>query len=111
MSQGLISVDDALAKLLASAKPVADVEEVPTLEATKRVLARPQRSTMNVPPMDNSAMDGFAVRISDLHSSMKLKVGQKVMAGRVGKALGAGPAARSFTRAPVPAGPRPIVMW
>jgi len=62
MNQGLLSVDDALAQLLASAKPVADIEEVPTLEATKRVLARAQRSTMDVPSLDNSAMDGFAVR-------------------------------------------------
>jgi molybdopterin molybdotransferase len=110
MNQGLLSVDDALAKLLASARPVAEVEEVPTLEATKRVLARPQRSTMDVPPMDNSAMDGYAVRLSDLRSSMKLKVGQKVMAGSVGKPLEPGSAARIFTGAPIPPGADAIVM-
>ncbi len=58
MNQGLLSVDEALARLLAEAKPVAQVEEVSTLEATNRVLARAQRSTMDVPPLDNSAMDG-----------------------------------------------------
>ena len=110
MNQGLLSVDDALAKLLASATPVADVEEVPTLEATGRVLARPQRSTMDVPSMDNSAMDGYAVRLADLRSSMKLKIGQKVMAGSVGKALEPGTAARIFTGAPIPSGADAVVM-
>ena len=60
MNQGLLSVDEALARLLAEAKPVAEVEEVPSLEATNRILARAQRSAMDVPPMDNSAMDGYA---------------------------------------------------
>jgi len=110
MNQGLLSVDDALAQLLKSARPVADVEEVPTLEATKRVLARPQRSTMDVPSMDNSAMDGYAVRIADLKASLKLRVAQKIMAGSVGKPLEAGTAARIFTGAPIPQGADAIVM-
>src|SRR5438034_8030724 len=66
MNKGLLSVDEALAQLLAGAKPVETIEELPTLEATNRVLARSQRSTMDVPPMDNSAMDGYAVRTADL---------------------------------------------
>ena len=110
MNQGLLSVDDALAQLLKSARPVSEVEEVPTLEATKRVLARAQRSTMDVPPMDNSAMDGYAVRVSDLRSSMKLKIGQKIMAGAVGKPLEPGTTARIFTGAPIPPGADAIVM-
>ena len=110
MNQGLLSVDDALAQLLKSARPVAEVEEVPTLEATKRVLAKAQRSTMDVPPMDNSAMDGYAVRIADLKSSMKLKVAQKIMAGAVGKPLEPGTVARIFTGAPIPQGADAIVM-
>ncbi|HSU77866.1 MAG TPA: hypothetical protein VLI89_12380, partial [Burkholderiales bacterium] len=65
MNQGLLSVDDALSQMLARARPLADVEDVPTLEATGRVLARAQRSTMDVPPLDNSAMDGYAVRVAD----------------------------------------------
>src|SRR5262245_20023788 len=107
MNQGLLSVDDALARLLAEARPVADVEEIATLEATNRVLARAQRSTMDVPPMDNSAMDGYAVRISD---GGKLKVTQKIMAGSVGKPLERGTAARIFTGAPIPPGADAIVM-
>ena len=107
MNQGLLSVDEALARLLAEAKPVAEIEEVPTLEATNRILARAQRSTMDVPPMDNSAMDGYAVRISD---GPKLKVAQKIMAGSVGKPLEAGTAARIFTGAPIPPGADAVIM-
>src|SRR5690349_20759887 len=107
MNKGLLSVDDALAQMLARAKPVSDVEEVPTLEATGRVLARPQRSTMDVPPLDNSAMDGYAVRIAD---GVKLRIAQKIMAGSVGQPLAPGTAARIFTGAPIPAGADAVVM-
>ena len=107
MNQGLLSVDDALARLLAEAKPVAEVEEVPTLEATNRILARAQRSTMDVPPMDNSAMDGYAVSTKD---PSRLKVAQKIMAGSVGKPLEKGTAARIFTGAPIPPGADAVIM-
>jgi len=110
VNQGLLSVDDALATLLASAKPVAEIEEVPTLEATKRVLARPQRSTMDVPSMDNSAMDGYAVRRAEVAPGKKFWVAQKIMAGATGKPLEAGTAARIFTGAPIPQGADAIVM-
>jgi molybdopterin molybdotransferase len=107
MNKGLLSVDEALAQMLASAHPVREVEEIPTLEATHRVLARPQRSTMDVPPMDNSAMDGYAVRVAD---GLKLRVAQKIMAGAVGRPLEPGTAARIFTGAPIPPGADAIVM-
>jgi molybdopterin molybdotransferase len=107
MSNGLLSVDAALEQLLSSARPVREIEEVPTLEATNRVLARAQRSTMDVPPMDNSAMDGYAVRSSD---GPKLKVSQKIMAGSVGRPLEPGTAARIFTGAPIPPGADAVVM-
>jgi molybdopterin molybdotransferase len=111
MNQGLLSVDEALAQLLAGARPVSGVEQVPTMEAAGRVLAEAQTSTMDVPPMDNSAMDGYAVRLSDLSSpERKLKVAQRIPAGSVGKPLEAGTAARIFTGAPVPAGADAIVM-
>jgi len=109
MNKGLLSVDEALAQLLAAAKPVPDIEQVATLEATNRVLAKPQRSTMDVPPMDNSAMDGYAVRLSDLNKS-SLKVAQRIMAGAVGGPLEPGTAARIFTGAPIPPGADAVVM-
>ena len=111
MNKGLLSVDEALATLLAGARPVAEFEQVPTMEAVGRVLAQSQTSTMDVPPMDNSAMDGYAVRLSDLNSAgNKLKVTQRIPAGSVGKPLEAGTAARIFTGAPVPQGADAIVM-
>jgi len=110
MNQRLLSVDEALAQLLAQAKPVSGVEEIPALEATNRVLARSQRSTMDVPPLDNSAMDGYAIRLSDLDKGSSLSVRQKIMAGSVGKALEPGTAARIFTGAPIPPGADAVVM-
>jgi len=107
MNKGLLSVDEALAVLLAGARPVAEVEQVPTLEATGRVLAKAQSSTLDVPPMDNSAMDGYAVRIAD---GAKLRVAQRIMAGSVGKPLEPATAARIFTGAPVPPGCDAVVM-
>jgi molybdopterin molybdotransferase len=110
MNKGLLSVDEALELLLSGARPVSEVEEVVTLEATGRVLARAQRSTMDVPPMDNSAMDGYAVRIEDLRGTHSLRIAQRIMAGSVGKALEPGTAARIFTGAPIPSGADAVVM-
>src|SRR5437773_9492586 len=107
MNQSLLSVDDALQLLLSKARAVVDVEEVPTLEATGRVLARAQRSTIDVPPMDNSAMDGYAVRTRD---GERLRIAQKIMAGSTGKPLEPGTAARIFTGAPTPPGADAVVM-
>ena len=52
MNKGMLSVDEALEVLLAGAKPVPEVEDVPTLQASGRVLARALPSTMDVPPME-----------------------------------------------------------
>ena len=110
MNKGLLSVDEALAQLLAGATPVSGIEDVPALEASSRILARAQRSTMDVPPMDNSAMDGYAVRAKDVSPGARLRIGQKIMAGSVGKPLEPGTAARIFTGAPIPPGADAVVM-
>src|SRR5882672_7291296 len=111
MNKGLLNVDEALQQLLAGARPVAETETVPTLSATGRVLASAQRSTMNVPPMDNSAMDGYAVHLADLKGpEPRLKVAQKIPAGSTGKPLAPRTAARIFTGAPIPTGADAIVM-
>jgi molybdopterin molybdotransferase len=111
MNKGLLSVDEALERLLTAARPVAETESVPTLAAAGRVLAVAQRSTMNVPPMDNSAMDGYAVRVVDLaRPDSRLKVAQKIMAGSTGIPLAPRTAARIFTGAPIPAGADAVVM-
>ena len=111
MNKGLMSVDEALERLLAGARAVEETERVSTLSATDRVLAEDQRSGMNVPPMDNSAMDGYAVRLADVGGpSARLKIAQRIMAGSVGATLAPGAAARIFTGAPIPAGADAIVM-
>jgi molybdopterin molybdotransferase len=111
MNQGLLSVDEALERLLAGATPVAATEQVSTMEAAGRVLAEPQRSGMNVPSLDNSAMDGYAVRMADLAGAEpRLRVAQRILAGAVGRPLEPGTAARIFTGAPVPAGADAVVM-
>jgi molybdopterin molybdotransferase len=111
MTKGLLPVDEALEVLLAGARPVEDVEQVPTLAAAGRVLARAQASTMDVPPMDNSAMDGYAVRAADVQApEVRLKVAQRIAAGAVGRPLAPGTAARIFTGAPIPPGADAVVM-
>ena len=111
MNANLLSVDEALERLLSGATPVAELERVPTMEAHGRVLAEPQRSGMNVPSLDNSAMDGYAVRATDIAGAeTRLKVSQRIMAGAVGQPLDPGTAARIFTGAPIPPGADAVVM-
>ncbi|MBL4794973.1 MAG: molybdopterin molybdenumtransferase MoeA, partial [Pseudomonadales bacterium] len=61
---GLTPVADALEQLLAAVTPIDEIEEVPLSDALNRVLAKDQLSAVDVPPADNSAMDGYAVCIS-----------------------------------------------
>ena len=111
MNKGMLSVDEALAQLLAGARPVSEVEEVDTLHATGRVLARAQQSTINVPPLDNTSMDGYAVRAAECASGeARLRVSQRIPAGSIPLALAAGTAARIFTGAPIPPGADAVVM-
>jgi len=111
MNKGMLSVDEALEVLLAGAKPVPEVEDVPTLQASGRVLARALPSTMDVPPMDNSAMDGYALRSAEVPApETRLHIAQRIQAGEVGKPLAPGSAARIFTGAPIPQGADAIVM-
>jgi len=106
----MLTVEEALARVLERADPV-DVEVVPTLEADGRVLATDVVSTLDVPPLDNSQMDGYAVRSVDVPAGgTTLPVSQRIAAGHVGAALEPGTAARIFTGAPVPAGADAIVM-
>jgi len=108
----LISADEALARLLAAVHPLAVPETVATPEAWGRVLARDVVSTVDVPPADNSAMDGYALRHADLGSAADglLAISQRIPAGIVGAPLRPGTAARIFTGAQVPAGADTVVM-
>jgi molybdopterin molybdotransferase len=106
----MIALDQAIETLLRQASPVTRVETVATLDALGRVLAEPVVSGIAVPPLDNSEMDGYAVRSADLtHVPASLPVSQRIQAGQVGQPLAAGSAARIFTGAPIPPGCDAIV--
>jgi molybdopterin molybdotransferase len=106
----LKSLDEALAELLAQVQGLQQTELVSTFDADGRVLAQAVTSSLHVPPQDNSAMDGYAVRCSDLGSGALLKVSQRIPAGNAGSALQAGTVARIFTGAPIPVGADAVVM-
>ena len=104
-------LDEALAELLGRAQPLRDAETVTTFDADGRVLAHDCTSALQVPPEDNSSMDGYAVRCADVPSAgVVLRVSQRIPAGSAGDALAPGTAARIFTGAPVPAGADAILM-
>jgi molybdopterin molybdotransferase len=107
----LMPVDDAIAALLRAAQPVDDVERIDTMLAVNRVLAEDVVSTLDVPPHDNSAMDGYAVCTADTaQPGARLVVAQRIAAGSVGTHLQPGSAARIFTGAPIPLGADAVVM-
>ncbi|WP_347307084.1 molybdopterin molybdotransferase MoeA [Thiobacter aerophilum] len=108
----MLSVDEALDRLLAAARPLTEVETVATEAALGRTLAQSQVSPIAVPPLDNSAMDGYAVRVSDLNTQgdTRLPVSQRILAGSVGVPLAPKTAARIFTGAPIPPGADAVVM-
>lgn len=110
----LLDFDEARRQLLELAQPLAlregDFEVLPTNDALDRVLARDQVSTLDVPPMDNSQMDGYAVRAADLIAGQPMAVSQRIAAGEVAAPLAAATAARIFTGAMVPAGADAVIM-
>jgi len=106
----LMPLDDALAQLLAQAQPLVEVEQVSTFDADGRVLAQDLMSALQVPAHDNSAMDGYALRCTDLAGAASLPVSQRVAAGSPALALQPGTVARIFTGAPIPFGADAVVM-
>jgi molybdopterin molybdotransferase len=104
-------LDDALAELLAHAKPLAGSETVSTFDADGRVLLHDLVSALQVPPQDNSSMDGYALRSAEITGEgVVLPVSQRIAAGSAGEPLQPGSCARIFTGAPIPAGADAIVM-
>lgn len=107
----MLTVREALDVLLAAARPVTDIETIPTLDANGRVLAADQLATIDVPSADNTQMDGYAVRAADCASGeATLRVAQRIPAGHVGQPLEPGTAARIFTGALIPPGADAVVM-
>ncbi len=108
---GLIPLDDALSQMLGRITPLNTSESVPLVQAFGRITARDVVSPLDVPGFDNSAMDGYAVRLSDIATDAPLMVAGKAFAGQpyhgewpVGSCI------RIMTGAPVPAGCDAVVM-
>jgi len=106
----LRSMDDALAELLGYAQTLDTTVPVSTFDADGRVLAQDLVSALQVPPHDNSSMDGYAVRCADLADGVALPVSQRIPAGASGSPLAPGSVARIFTGAPMPVGADAVVM-
>jgi len=110
----LISVEEALAEILSHVRPL-EPERVPILEALGRVLAEEIVADADIPPFDNSAMDGYAVRAADVaaatpDSPVRLAVTGHVAAGYVARErVMPGTAIRIMTGAPLPEGADAVV--
>ena len=112
----MISVEEALDKILANVA-VLDEEEVPILDSLGQVLAEDISSSISVPPLDNAAMDGYAIRAEDTLGASKraprfLRVIDTVAAGTIsGFQVEPGTAIRIMTGAPVPGGADSVVRF
>jgi len=114
---GLMPYDQAIDELLAAAQPISDTEMVPVAKALGRALAEDIISTIDVPPADNSAMDGYALRFADIAKAglttggrAVLPVSQRIPAGATPEILKPGTAARIFTGSEIPAGADTVIM-
>ena len=108
---GLISLEDAQQKMLQQLTPISDCLSVSLFEAAGRITAKPVTSPLDVPPFDNSAMDGYAVRLSDIVPGREFPVAGKAFAGAPFNGdWPAGSVIRIMTGAPIPAGCDAVVM-
>lgn len=110
---GLVSLEDAVARAVGLAAPVAEVETLPLAAAIGRVLATEVTSPLPLPPFDNAAMDGYALATADLagEGPWLLPVAGRVPAGAAtAPARPRGAALRILTGAPVPPDCDAVVM-
>lgn len=112
----LKSLDEALAELKEqankdTARPSSQLlETIPLKKALNRILADDIYSEVNVPPADNSAVDGYAVRTQDLTAGQYIPISQRIPAGTAPSALEPNTAARIFTGAHIPDGADCVIM-
>jgi molybdopterin molybdotransferase len=106
---GLLTLDDALQRMAARYTPVTAVETVPLNLARGRALAADVVAPVSVPPLDNSAVDGWAVRHEDLPGRLRT-IGRAAAGHPFTGSVGPGEAVRIFTGALMPAGADTAVM-
>jgi len=104
------SFDEALSFLLAKATVTPHTESVVCAQARGRVLANPVISSVNVPPYDNSQMDGYAIDVMDLTHEKVFDVSQRIPAGSLPTPLKIGTVSRIFTGAPIPESANAVIM-
>nr|WP_201929382.1 molybdopterin molybdotransferase MoeA [Aeromonas jandaei] len=110
-TSGLLPLSDALQGMLEQLACCCDSEQLPLPQALGRILASDIASPLAVPPFDNSAMDGYAVRLADLSAGIPLIMAGKAFAGQPYQGeWPAGHCVRIMTGAPVPAGTDAVVM-
>ncbi|MFT5571872.1 MAG: molybdopterin molybdotransferase [Cryomorphaceae bacterium] len=106
----MISVAQAQSQLQQSTNVELVSERLALRTALGRVASQDVVSTLDIPPSDNSAMDGFAVRAADVINGINLVISQRVPAGSQPQAIVAGTAARIFTGGVMPAGSDAVVI-
>src|SRR5262249_3022879 len=109
----LLPVDEVERIIRERVVPVAEIETVLVDAARGRVIAGEVVAPIDLPPFDNSAVDGYAVRHADLdaNAETRLDVVESVTAGRAAaRVLAAGAAVRIFTGAPMPGGADTVFM-
>jgi len=113
-ASALMPYEEAVRRVVSHAQAMAwsESETVSTFDAWGRVLAQDVVSSLNIPALDNTSMDGYAVRVADLTQAggAPLKVAQRIAAGSSGTPLQPGTVARIFTGAPIPTGADAVVM-
>jgi molybdopterin molybdotransferase len=112
-SGALLPVEEAARLMSEQVPPIAETETVPLLQAQGRVAVGDVVAPISVPSFDNSAVDGYAVRHSDIAASGEtvLRIIDRVTAGaQPQRAIGPGEAARIFTGAPMPRGGDTVYM-
>lgn len=108
----LLSVEEALTRVLAKARPSQEIERLPLHECLGRVLAEDTAARLTHPPFDNSAMDGYAVRhedIADVGAELTV-IGQSAAGRGFRGEVKRGEAVRIFTGAPLPAGADTVIL-
>ncbi len=110
IDNSMLSVEQALDFLLKCVKTKTKLENINIKDSLNRVLAKDIKSKINIPPYDNSAMDGYAINIDNDYKNNELLITQRITAGSVGDSLLKGSAARIFTGAFIPKGANAVVM-
>lgn len=109
----MISFDEAKRRILESITPVDETEEIQVISSLNRILSLDVIAPFDVPPHNNSAMDGYAVRYEDINETdeVKLKIVGEIPAGRYfEKEIGKGETVRIMTGAPMPEGADTVVI-